>query len=107
MFTLDSATKLLSYAKDSLPILVVGDWSNATAYGYGEQLENKQIESGVAQLLKQKSIVNVATRADMEAGIAKLGAQPGVTYSNQSQLLDSHWVENGIEHYFFRAHPQL
>ena len=73
MLMLDSATRLLSYAKDGLPMLVVGDWSGATAYGYGEQSENKKIESAVAQLLKQKSIVIVATRADMEAGIAKLG----------------------------------
>jgi hypothetical protein len=80
VLTLDSATKLLSYAKDDLPMLVVGVRSNATAYRYGEQSENKQIKSAVAQLLKQKSVVKVGTRADMEAGIAKLGMQPGVTY---------------------------
>ena len=68
VLTLDSATKLLSYAKYGLPMLVVGDWSGATAYGYGEQSENKQIESAVAQLLKQKSIVNGASRADMGYG---------------------------------------
>ncbi|OCL13866.1 hypothetical protein AOQ84DRAFT_223970, partial [Glonium stellatum] len=45
----------------------------------------------------------VATRADMEAGIAKLGLQPGATYSNQSQLLCSYRVENDIDNYFFRA----
>ena len=31
VLTLDSATKLLSYAKDDLPVLVVGVRSNATA----------------------------------------------------------------------------
>lgn len=101
VLTLDSATKLLSYAKDDLPMLVAGDRSNATAYRYGEQSENKQIESAVAQLLKQKSVVNVVTRVDMEAGIAKLGMQPGVTYSNQCQLLYLRRVENGIDYCFF------
>ena len=101
VLTLDSATKLLSYAKDDLPMLVVGIRSNATAYGYGEQSENKQVKSAVAQLLKQKSAVKVGTRADMEAGIAKLGMQPGVTYSNQYQLPYSRRVENGVDYYFF------
>ena len=55
----------------------------------------------MAQLLKQKSVVKVGTRADMEAGIAKLGMQPGVTYSHQCQLLYSRRVENGVDYYFF------
>jgi hypothetical protein len=82
-------------------MLVVRVRSNATAYRYGEQSENKQIKSVVAQLLKQKSVVKVGTRADMEAGIAKLGMQPGVTYSHQCQVLYSRRVENGVDHYFF------
>jgi len=41
VLTLGSATKLLSCAKDDHSMLVAGDRSNATAYGYGEQSENK------------------------------------------------------------------
>jgi hypothetical protein len=103
VLTSGSLRKINEFAKKGLPVLVVGDWSNITTYGYAERLEAKQSEvtSSMTELLRLKSVKSVSGWQEVEAGLKALGIGPSVEYSNDSTLLYHHRVEADMDHFLF------
>ena len=102
VMTLDSATRILEYAQQGLPVLVVGNWSVVHAYGQGEASDSPRITALFSELLKLKNVANVATEADIPNGVAALGLSPNVQY-NSSQLINFHKVDGDLDHFLFVA----
>ncbi|KAF2095713.1 secreted protein [Rhizodiscina lignyota] len=97
---LDTAEKLLQYAKQGLKIMAIGNWSAPLPYGLSEFSEAAQVANTVKQLLQQPSVVNAASRADMPNCVADLGISPAVQYDNSS-LIYLHREDGLMDHYFF------
>jgi hypothetical protein len=101
---LDTAEKLLAYAKAGLRTILVGDWTNAREYADGpsDAAADARVKDLVNQLLAQPTVTSVPTRGDMPAGIAKLGVAPAVRYSvDTSPVLNHHRVEGAVDWFFF------
>jgi hypothetical protein len=102
VMTLDSATRIAEYAKQGLPVLVVGNWSVVNAYGHGEASDGPKLTALFSELLKLKNVANVATEDDIPTGVAALGLSPNVQY-NSSQLINFHKVDGDLDHFLFVA----
>lgn len=102
VITLDSATRILQYAQQGLPVLVIGNWSTVSAYGRRETSQNSEITALLSRLLKLSNVVNVPTEADIPTGVTTLGIQPSVKY-NSSQLINLHRVDGDLDHFLFVA----
>ncbi|KAF2111355.1 hypothetical protein BDV96DRAFT_649918 [Lophiotrema nucula] len=103
----DISESLLAFAKAGLPMLVVGDWSGAEAYGLTDFPDSDKIKSNVQQLLAQPNVVNVATRNDMASGVAQLGLKPSISYVPASAVLRHHHrIDGQMDHYFFVANSK-
>jgi hypothetical protein len=101
---LDTAEKLLGYAKAGLRMILVGDWTNARSYAEGpaNPAADAQVKDLVNQLLAQPTVTSVPTRNDMPAGIARLGVAPAVQYGiTTSPVFNTHRVEGAIDWFFF------
>ena len=102
VMTLDSTTRILEYAQQGLPVLVVGNWSVVEAYGHGEASDSPKITALFSELLKLKNVANVATEADIPNGVEALGLLPDVQY-NSSQLINLHKIDGDLDHFLFVA----
>ncbi|KFY84304.1 hypothetical protein V500_09419 [Pseudogymnoascus sp. VKM F-4518 (FW-2643)] len=72
--TASTAKRILGFADASLPILFIGNWTDARAYGFGGMARGSTpvVKSMVKKLLTLPNVVNVASEADIEAGIVQL-----------------------------------
>ncbi|KAH6671659.1 hypothetical protein B0J14DRAFT_78466 [Halenospora varia] len=102
VLTLDTAKRMLSYAQDGLPVLVVGNWSDIRAYGYGEFSKSSEVASTFKKMLALPNVVNVPDRASMADGVTKLGVATEVQHSSSS-LIHIHRVDGRLDHYYFVA----
>lgn len=102
VLTLDTASRMLSYARDGLPILVVGNWTGIRAYGYGESSESARIAEMFEEMLKLPNVVIVPDRASMGEGVAKLGVETEVQHESSS-FLHIHRLDGRLDHYFLVA----
>lgn len=102
VLTLDTAERMLDYAKGGLPILVVGNWTGIRAYGFGESSQSPLVAQIFNEMLTLSNVDIVPDRASMGDGVAKLGVLPGVQHSSSS-LLHIHRVDGRLDHFFFVA----
>ncbi|MGX6448627.1 glycosyl hydrolase, partial [Patulibacter sp. S7RM1-6] len=97
----DTAERLVAFAKAGLPIIVIGDWSQAAAYGGGTDGDDARVRALVQELLAQPTVANVPTRETVPDGIAKLGLRPTVQYdTTTSTLLTSRRIDGAIDWFF-------
>ncbi|UOE21197.1 alpha-L-rhamnosidase [Thermobifida halotolerans] len=97
---LETARRLLRYARDGLPMVIVGDWSAPEAPGV-DQTDNTELAGVMADLLAQPGVQQVATRDDIADGIAALGLRPAVSYAQSSPLLHAKRRDKHVELYYF------
>jgi hypothetical protein len=100
----DTAEKLLGYARAGLRMILIGDWTAARAYADGpsDAAADARVQDLVTQLLAQPTVTSVPTRDAVPAGIAKLGVAPAVRYgTTTSPVLNHHRVEGGVDWFFF------
>ncbi|WP_210496063.1 glycosyl hydrolase [Patulibacter sp. SYSU D01012] len=98
----DTARKLVEFAKAGLPIIVIGDWAQAQAYGGGTAGDDAEVRALVLELLAQPTVAVVPTRETVPDGIAKLGLRPSVQYdTTTSPLLSSRRVDGAIDWFLF------
>ncbi|GAA4894992.1 glycosyl hydrolase [Streptomonospora salina] len=102
---LETARRLLRYARAGLRILVVGDWSSPQPPGV-DQSDSGELGETVRALLDEPTVRRVATREDIPDGIAALDAAPAVSYAQDSPLLharrrsrrlDAYYLTNGSD----------
>ncbi|MBV2362278.1 glycosyl hydrolase [Streptomonospora nanhaiensis] len=96
---LETARRLLRYAKNGLKILVVGDWSAPQQPGV-DQGEAGELAETVRALLDQPTVHRVGTREEIAAGIAALGAAPSVRYAKASPLLHARRRSRNLDLYY-------
>lgn len=99
--TEEAAVTLYDYAKDGLPILLIGDWSSPQPYGLG-QANSTTVASTVKDMLNLSNIVNVRDSSEAPEGLDRLGVEPAVNYSSPS-LIHTHRQDGDLDHYFFVA----
>jgi hypothetical protein len=100
--TTSAAKKILGYAEAGLPILFIGNWTDARAYGFGGLTGDSTaiVKSTIKKLLKLSNVVNVATEADIETGITKLGIKPAVEFPS-SNLVFLRRQDGDVDNYVF------
>jgi hypothetical protein len=80
----ETARRLLDFAREGLPMLVVGDWSEPRPSGRAFPGEHAALREIFAELLALPLVVNVPSREDISEGIARLaalGVKPGVAHA--------------------------
>ncbi|TDQ53037.1 glycosyl hydrolase [Actinorugispora endophytica] len=97
---LETARRLLDYARDGLPIIVVGDWSVPESPGV-DQGDSAELAEVVADLLAQPGVHRAPDREGIAAGIDALGVSPAVTYAKASPLLHAKRRDKKAELYYF------
>lgn len=97
--SLRGAQVLLGFAKAGLPTVVLGDWSTAVSTGQVPDQVNAEVVATIAALLKQPTVVNVATQDQIPGALAQLGITPRVSYAS-STLKTLHRVDGGTDIYY-------
>lgn len=97
---LDSAERLLAFAKAGLPIVVSGDWSNPRTPGLPKPGELAQLKALVDELLALPNVVRVADRPFIGEGLARLGIQRDVEFEVRSALQNAHRVDGDVDFYY-------
>ncbi|MGX1502023.1 UNVERIFIED_CONTAM: hypothetical protein RKD43_000648 [Streptomyces graminofaciens] len=98
---LDVAEKLVGYARQGLPIIVIGDWKDGHVPGLPRSGDNERLLRLIAELLAQPSVFNVPDRPDVPRAIAALGLKRDVEYAQSSMLLHTHRADTEADYYFF------
>ncbi|WP_425840090.1 glycosyl hydrolase [Streptomyces fractus] len=98
---LDVAEKLLDYARAGLPVILIGDWSDAHVPGLAGPGDNDRLRQLLVQLQRLKSVHTVADRPDVPEAIAALGLTRDVEYAQPSMLVHAHRADRDADHYFF------
>ncbi|KAH7353831.1 secreted protein [Plectosphaerella cucumerina] len=99
---LDTAERILDYAKQGVTVLIIGNWTVPRAFHFREFDQNAKIKTIIDELLTLPNVHNPSTREDIPAYIAKVPVKPRVQYDNQ-QLLNYHRVDGDVEHFYFTA----
>ncbi|RFC70905.1 glycosyl hydrolase [Streptomyces sp. AcE210] len=98
---LDVAEKLLSYARSGLPVILIGDWSDAHVPGLARPGDNERLVRLLDELQELKTVHTVADRPDVPQAIAALGLTRDVEYAQSSMLLHAHRADSTADYYFF------
>ncbi|KAF2423380.1 glycosyl hydrolases family 2 [Tothia fuscella] len=88
-------------AGEGLRVVVVGGWSNVSAYGYGERSGggSAEVASGMTGLLGLGSVRNAASKDDIEMVLKELGLRPTVEYLKPSALMYHHRVDKNMDYF--------
>ncbi|MFV2196778.1 glycosyl hydrolase [Nocardiopsis sp. LOL_012] len=97
---LETAQRLVGYARAGLKILVVGDWSSPQQPG-NDQGSAEELSQAMAELLAEPTVHRVDSRDDIPAGLEALGARPAVSYSEDSPLLHLRRRDDDLDLYYF------
>lgn len=97
--SLETARRLLRYARAGLRILVVGDWSSPQPPGV-DQGDAGELGETVQALLDEPTVHRVDTREDIPEGIAALGAAPAASYAEDSPLLHARRRSRHLDVYY-------
>lgn len=97
---LDTAERLLAFAKAGLPIVVIGNWSNPRTPGLPKAGELAQLKALVDELLAQPNVANVADRPFVGDGLTRLGIRRDVEYELRSSLQHAHRVDGDVDYYY-------
>ncbi|MEV1024856.1 glycosyl hydrolase [Streptomyces sp. NPDC050264] len=98
---LDVAEKLLGYARAGLPVILIGDWSDAHVPGLAGPGDNDRLRQLLVRLQALKTVHVVADRPDVPEAIAALGLTRDVEYAESSMLLNAHRADAGADYYYF------
>ncbi|MEU6844635.1 glycosyl hydrolase [Streptomyces sp. NPDC046716] len=98
---LDVARKLLAYARAGLPVILIGDWSDAHVPGLAGPGDDDRLRQLLAELQTLKTVHTVADRPDVPEAIAALGLRRDVEYAETSMLLHAHRADRDTDLYFF------
>ncbi|MGW3345678.1 glycosyl hydrolase [Nonomuraea rubra] len=98
--TVGVARRLLEYAGAGLPVILLGDWRNASVPGLPQDGENERLRAILSDLLARPTTRMIATAADVPAALASLGVHPDVRYAVPSTLLTMRRVAGDVDYYY-------
>jgi hypothetical protein len=94
-----AARRLLGFARAGLPVVVVGDWSDAHVTGRPTAAANAELRALLAGLLAQPVVRVVADQSGIPAALAGLGVTREVAYE-RSSLMTVHRVDGDTDYYY-------
>ncbi|WP_327365581.1 glycosyl hydrolase [Streptomyces sp. NBC_01217] len=98
---IDVAQKLIGYARAGLPVIVIGNWSDARVPGLPGPGDNNRLRALLAELTALPKVRVVADRPDVPQAIAALGIRRDVEYAQSSMLVHAHRADGDADYYFF------
>lgn len=102
---LDAAQRILGFAQDGLPVIVVGTPPNKTTGNTPE--DDAALQSVIAELLALPNVSQVTSQADVPDELAAIGIRPAVEPSEASGLLSVRRVDDATDtDYFFFLYNQ-
>jgi hypothetical protein len=101
IMSLDAARKILAYAKQGLPVMVVGDTPSATPFFHSAAQQDAALQQTIQELLAQPSVKHIATKAELPGVLAGKNIRPAARYHAQSGLLNAHRTNNDSDFYYF------
>jgi hypothetical protein len=96
-----AAERLLAFARAGLPVIVVGDWSDAHVPGVAAAGEDDRVRALVAELLARPGVRAVADKTGIPAALAALGLRPDAEYAQSSTLLNARRTAGKVDYYYF------
>jgi hypothetical protein len=96
-----TAERLLAFARAGLPVIVVGDWSDAHVPGVAAAGQDERVRALVTELLGQPAVRAVADKTGIPAALAALGLRPDAEYAQSSTLLGTRRVAGKVDYYYF------
>ena len=97
---LDAAEKILGYAEEGLPVIVVSDPPDQTTGNTPE--DDAALQAVVADLLALENVYQVADQAAVPGKLAEIGVDPAVDPSEETGLLSVRRVDeaSGTDYFF-------
>ncbi|GAA4615160.1 hypothetical protein GCM10023195_66620 [Actinoallomurus liliacearum] len=97
----DTAQKLLQLAQRGLPVVIVGDLPSSTPGAHDAAAQDARLKSLVAQLVKQRGVVRVASEADVPTALKGLKVTPALTPQDDSgAILDVRRHAGSTDYYY-------
>ncbi|GAA3142255.1 hypothetical protein [Nonomuraea salmonea] len=94
------AERLLAYARDGLPIVLLGAWESASVPGVPREGDDERLRALVTDLLTQPTVRRVTTADEVPGALEALGVRPDVRYATPSTLLTMRRVAGRVDYYY-------
>ncbi len=94
-----AAQQILRYARQGLPIVVVGEAPRRTPF-FGDRARDREVQRTIARLLERPNVRRVAAKAEVPEALADLGVTAAARPERPSNLL-SFRRANGEANYYF------
>ncbi|WP_324612302.1 glycosyl hydrolase [Streptomyces sp. AS58] len=98
---IDVAEKLVGWARAGLPLIVIGDWSDARVPGLAGPGDNERLRALLTELLALPKVRVVPDRPYVPEAIAALGLRRDVEYAQRSWLVHAHRADREADYFFF------
>lgn len=97
----DIARRILSYAEDGLPIVVVGKPPTASPGLFEMNKNDAAVKAAMTKLLTYSNVKQVASLEDAPAALKKSGIVPSLGYSKKSRVLGLKRTTEKTNYYYF------
>ncbi|MEV4564497.1 glycosyl hydrolase [Nonomuraea sp. NPDC049419] len=94
------AERLLAYARDGLPIVLLGAWESASVPGVPRDGDDERLRALVSDLLTQPTVRRVSTADEVPGALEDLGVRRDVRYATPSTLLTMRRVAGRVDYYY-------
>ncbi|MFC4440288.1 MULTISPECIES: glycosyl hydrolase [Natrialbaceae] len=94
----ESAERILEFAKDGLAVVVVGDDYHVP--GIPQPGENERLNEIMAELLAQPSVTQVSREVDIPVGLEEQNVTPDLEYTETSPVLNVHRAGKRVDYYY-------
>jgi hypothetical protein len=96
---LKAAHQILRYARQGLPVVVVGESPDRTPF-FGDRAQDRKVQVAITRLLQQPSVRRVATKADVAEALEELGVGPAARPEKPSNLLSFRRADGEANYYY-------
>lgn len=100
VMSLDAAQKILAYAKQGLPVVVIGEPPAKTPFFKDAAQQDTAVQQVMSQLLAQSGVMHIATKAELPGILASKHIKPAARYHAASGLLNVHRATKTTDYYF-------
>lgn len=97
---LETAKKLLKYADQGLPIIIIGELPKRTPFFAQAASQDTALRQVLNQLVAKKSVKRIASEAELRAALAQVNVRAAARYSTPAPLLNIHRADTNTDYYY-------
>jgi glycosyl hydrolase family 106( putative alpha-L-rhamnosidase) len=97
--SLAAGRQILGYARQGLPIVVVGQPADRTPF-FGDRAQDPEVQRTIARLLELPNVRRVATKAEVPQALAELGVGQAARPEQPSNLLSFRRADGEANYYY-------